>query len=74
MFIESLLFDKGFAGGSAVENPPANAGDVDSIPGLGRSPGEGNATHWSIIALHTCVSFCCTTKRIDYCIHVSPPS
>ena len=50
MFIESLLFDKGFAGGSAVENPPANAGDVDSIPGLGRSPGEGNATHWSILA------------------------
>ena len=42
MFIESLLFDKGFAGGSAVENPPANAGDVDSIPGWGRSLGEGN--------------------------------
>ena len=25
-----------------VQNPPANAGDVGSIPGLGRSPGEGN--------------------------------
>ena len=28
-----------------VKNPPANAGDardVGSIPGLGRSPGEGN--------------------------------
>ena len=25
-----------------VKNPPANAGDTDSIPGLGRSPGEGN--------------------------------
>ena len=25
-----------------VKNPPANAGDVRSIPGLGRSPGEGN--------------------------------
>jgi len=24
------------------KNPPANAGDVGSIPGLGRSPGEGN--------------------------------
>ena len=22
--------------------PPANAGDADSIPGLGRSPGVGN--------------------------------
>ena len=25
-----------------VKNPPANAGDVGSIPGSGRSPGEGN--------------------------------
>ena len=32
----------GFPGGSAVKNPPANAGDTGSIPGLGRSPGEGN--------------------------------
>ena len=31
-----------FPGGSAVKNPPANAGDVGSIPGSGRSPGEGN--------------------------------
>ena len=25
-----------------VKNPSANAGDVGSIPGSGRSPGEGN--------------------------------
>ena len=25
-----------------AKNPPANAGDVGSIPGLGRSPGGGN--------------------------------
>ena len=25
-----------------VKIPPANVGDVGSIPGLGRSPGEGN--------------------------------
>ena len=25
-----------------VKSPPSNAGDVGSIPGLGRSPGEGN--------------------------------
>ena len=25
-----------------VKNPPANAGDANLIPGLGRSPGEGN--------------------------------
>ena len=27
-----------------VKNPPANAGDVGSVPGFGRSPGEGNGT------------------------------
>ena len=40
----------GFPGGSVVKNKtkqkqknmPANAGDVGSIPGLGRPPGEGN--------------------------------
>ena len=32
----------GFPGGSAVNNPPANAGDLDSIPESGRSPGEEN--------------------------------
>ena len=25
-----------------VKDPPANAGDMGLIPGLGRSPGEGN--------------------------------
>ena len=29
-------------GGSAVKNPPANAGDAGWIPGLGRFLGEGN--------------------------------
>ena len=29
-------------GGSVVKNPPANARDAGSIPGSGRSPGEGN--------------------------------
>ena len=29
-------------GGSVVKNSPASAGDARLIPGLGRSPGEGN--------------------------------
>ena len=32
----------GFQGGTVVKNPPANAGDMDLIPGSGRSPGGGN--------------------------------
>ena len=31
-----------FPGGTVVENLLANSGDVDSIPELGRSLGEGN--------------------------------
>ena len=33
-----------------VKNPPANGGVEDSIPGLGRSPGEGNGNHSSVLA------------------------
>ena len=33
---------KGLPGGSVVKDPPANLGDSGSIPGSGRSPGEGN--------------------------------
>ena len=39
------LSEDGFQGGEVVKNLPANAGDTGdaiSIPGLGRSPGEGN--------------------------------
>ena len=32
----------GFPGGSEVKASACNAGDLGSIPGLGRSPGEGN--------------------------------
>ena len=31
-----------FLGGAVVKNLPASAGDMGLIPGLGRSPGEGN--------------------------------
>ena len=32
----------GFPDDSVVKNPPGNAGDAGLIPGLGRSPAEGN--------------------------------
>ena len=32
----------GFPGGSEVKASAYNVGDLDSIPGSGRSPGEGN--------------------------------
>jgi len=44
------MFPLGFPGGSAVKNPPSNAGDTGSILGLGRSPGEGNMLPSSTLA------------------------
>ena len=40
-----------FPDGSVIKNPPANAGDVGSIPGSGRSPGEqtGNPLQYSCL-------------------------
>ena len=40
-----------FSCGSVVKNPHANAGDVGSIPGLGRSPGgeHGNPLQYSCL-------------------------
>ena len=42
--------ERGFPGGSVVKNPPTKAGAVDSVIGSGRSLGEENATHSSILA------------------------
>ena len=39
MFTEYLL---GFPGGAEVKASACNVGDLGSIPGSGRSPGEGN--------------------------------
>ena len=38
----TMMIIKGFPGGSVLKNPPARSGDPGSIPGSGRSPGEGN--------------------------------
>ena len=45
-----LVMCFGFPGGSVVKNPPADTGDMDLIPGLGRSPEKETATHSSILA------------------------
>ena len=36
------FFKSRFSGGSVSKGSTCNAGDLSSIPGLGRSPGEGN--------------------------------
>ena len=39
----ALILIWGFPGGSAGKESTCNLGDLDLIPGLGRSPGEGNS-------------------------------
>ena len=46
----------GFPGDSGVKNLPANAGNMGSIPGSGRSPGEGNGYP---------VQFSCLENSVD---------
>ena len=38
VYIYHVYMHEFLPGGQVVQNPPANAGDMGSIPGLGRSP------------------------------------
>ena len=42
LVFKCYLSFRGFPGSLVVKSPPVNAGDVDSIPGSGRSPGGGH--------------------------------
>ena len=46
----------GFPGHSVVKNLPANGGDTSLIPGLRRSPGEGNGNS---------LQYCCLGSLMD---------
>ena len=48
--MDCIVSDFGFPCGSAGKDSASNVGDLGSIPGLGRSPGEGKTTHSSILA------------------------
>ena len=55
---------RGFPGGAVVENPPANAGDTGSSPGLGRShmPRSGWAREPQLLSLRVW-SLCSATRE-----------
>ena len=42
IFVQRYTLFESASGGSVVKNLPTSAGEVGSIPGSGRSPGEGN--------------------------------
>ena len=47
----------GFPGGSAGKESTWNAGDMGSIPGLGRSPGEGKGYPFQYSGLENSMNF-----------------
>ena len=65
-------FTQGFQGVLVVKNPLANVGDEGSVPGLGRSPGEGNGNPLQYSCLESPMNrgaWCATvhgiTKELD---------
>ena len=55
----------GFPGGSAGKESTYNAGDLGTIPGLGRSPGEGKGYP---------LQYSCLEKSMNYIVHGVPKS
>ena len=55
-----FMFKMGFSCGSASKESACNVGDLGSIPGLGRSPGEGKG--------HS-VQYCGLENSMDCIVH-----
>ena len=58
-----------FPGGSVIENSPVNSGDEGSIPGSGRSSGEGNGNPLQYSCLENpmdCGAWWATVHRMIY--------
>ena len=47
----------GFPDGAVVKNLPASIEDVGSLPGLGRSPGEGNGNPFQYSCLENSMGY-----------------
>ena len=55
--LQNDLKNRGFPGGSAGKESACNAGDLASIPGLGRSPGEGKGYPLQYSGLENSMNF-----------------
>ena len=56
----------GFAGGSSGKESAWNAGDPSWIPGLGRSPGEGNAYSFQYSGLEHSMDYSMESQRVRH--------
>ena len=66
-FWATLCLRRGFPDSSVGKESTCNVGDRDLIPGLGKSPGEGKATHSSILAWRiTCTVQSMEPQRVSH--------
>ena len=61
----SVYHPLGFPGGLDSEASACNAGDLDLIPGLGRSPGEGNSYPLQYSGLENSMNCIYTVHRVS---------
>ena len=58
-----MSWELGFPGASAGKESACNSGDLGSIPGLGRSSGEGTGYHFGLKNSMDCVVHGVTQSR-----------
>ena len=56
----------GFPGGSAGKESTHIAGDLDLIPGLGRSPGEGNSYPLQFSGLENSMDYSMDLQKVGH--------
>ena len=64
-------FVPSFPGGSAGKESARNAGDLGSIPGLGRSPGEENGYPLQYSGLQNSMDYSMGSKRTETVVTVT---
>ena len=84
-WVEFSILYSVFSGGLVSKQSASNAGDMGSIPVLGRSPGEGNGNphqyscleNWSlllsILYIVVCVCVCVCVKLLQMCLTLCDP-
>ena len=79
-FIKALIPFMGFPCGSAGKESTCNVGDLGSIPGLGRSPGEGKGYPLQYSGLENSMDYTVhgvtksQTRLSDFHFHFQSPS
>ena len=69
-FKQTSTYFKGFSGGSDGEDSPCNAADPGLIPGLGRSPGEGNGCQLQYYCLESYLKITIEKKKRPICLEI----